>query len=106
MIKDLRLPLDRWMMMMMMMMMMITRFFYPPSDKEACGDRCNESRCIFLPLTFTDFPQPPEVIIVLHADDDIDDVFLMAEAGLAYDGTARYGSEPNHLRTWTRCEPR
>ena len=92
MIKDLRLPLldRRW-----KMMMMITRFFYPPSDKEACGDRCNESRCIFVPsflipsltLTFTDFPHHPaplpgEEIIVLNAedgDDDVDDEFLMAD---------------------------
>lgn len=89
MIKDLRLPLDRWM--MMMMMIMITRFFYPSSDKEACGDRCNESRCIFPSLTFTDFP--PEEIIVLNTgdDDDVNDEFLMVEACSASDGAARYG---------------
>ena len=117
MIKDLRLPplLDRrW-----KMMMMITRFFYPPSDKEACGDRCNESRCIFVPaflipsltLTFTDFPHHPaplpgEEIIVLNAedgDDDVDDEFLMADdARLVTDVTALLVTFPQLAKS-SRC---
>ena len=78
---------------------MITRFFYPPSDKEACGDRCNESRCIFLlsPSHFHRFPSllqrrhPPGEIIVLITsdnDDDVNEEFFMADACL-YGHTVR-----------------